>query len=273
MASLSTVTDGEKTKFIARLFHAGLTAEMLRKVNACADMAPLMIKALMCHQSFTLVHGRFAPLADKIAQVKFWPGINPAAVDAAVALAKENGTIAGYEAEVAGNPLLDIVITVYRESVPATLLYARDRMKDVYCDRYFQWNAAYTDNVDERRVKLIDGAKPFNPNKIVVEVVDLGANWNREGGVNVLGVQQAQAARLAGFTVLYAASQSPEWVRQMDGENVPYPLAAALRLNVPEYDGHAYMPVVCRRGVNTYLGGDRVDSRHPLAACPVLREY
>ena len=273
MARLATLPKGQWDQFDRILNATDLTAEEVVKMIDNPDVLKVMLAAMREHPAFRLLHGRFAPLQDKIAQVKSWPGINPADVDAAVALAMENGTIAGYEAESGKNPLLGIVITVYRESVPATLLYARDRMRESHGDRYYQRNAAYAEGVNEKRVKLLEGSKPFTPNRIVVEVVDLGANWNRKDGVIGRNVQKAQASQLASFAVLYAASQSPEWVRQMDGEKVPYALAAALLLNVPGCDGWACMPSVWRNGAEVRLDGSHVDGRFHYVAFPVLREY
>lgn len=273
MARLATLPKGKWDQFDRILNATDLTAEEVVRLIDNPDVLKVMLAAMREQPAFRRIHGRFAPLQDKIAQVKSWPGINPADVDAAVALATENGTIAGYEAESGKNPLLDIVITVYRESVPATLLYARDRMKESHGDRYYQWDAAYAEGVDEKRVKLLEGSKSFTPNRIVVEVVDLGANWNRKDGVIGRDVQKAQASQLASFAVLYAASQSPEWVRQMDGEKVPYALAAALLLSVPDYDEWADMPSVWHNGAHAKLSGHRVDSRFRYDAFPVLREY
>lgn len=269
MARLATLPKGKWDQFDRILGATDLTAEEVVKLIDNPDALKVMLAAMREHPAFRLVHSRFAPLANKIAQVKSWPGINPADVDAAVALATANGTIAGYEAEVDKSPFLDVVVTVYRESVPATLLYARDRMREVYGDHYYQWDAAYAEGVDKKRVKLLKGSKPFTPNRIVVEVVDLGANWNRKDGVIGRDVQRAQAAQLAGFAVLYAVSQSPEWIRQMDGEKVPYAIAAALLLSVPG----TCMPYVWSNGASAELGGSPVDTRCDDSAFPVLREY
>ncbi len=274
MASLASEISGtQMVEFFTRFGRFGGSKARLRELLGNDELMERWVRQLDEQPEFHLLHGRFAPLKDKIAQVKSWPGINPADVDAAVALATENGTIAGYEAESGKSPLLDIVITIYRESVPATLLYARDRMKESHGDRYCQWDAAYAEGVDEKRVKLLKGSKPFTPNRIVVEVVDLGANWNRKDGAIVRDVQKAQASQLASFAVLYAASQSPEWVRQMDGEKVPYALATALLLNVPVYRGWAYTPHVWHYGAFAELHGDRVCDRFCSNAFPVLREY
>lgn len=219
-----------------------------------------------------LIHGRFTPFADKIRMVKAWPGINPADVEAAIETAMENGTIAGYEAEVDKNPFLDIVITVYRESIPATIIYALQLMKGVWGDRYDEWDTAYAQGVDGERVKAIPG-KQFIPNRIVVEVVDLGANWNRKDGVVLEEVQKAQASELADFAVVYSAAQSPKWVEQMDGNDVPYALVPALLLNVPRFDLWSFTPCVWRNGVFAYMCGHLVESTFYDRSMPILKKY
>jgi hypothetical protein len=225
-----------------------------------------------------LIHGRFTPLADKIALVNSWPGINADEVDAAVTVALNNGTIAGYEAEVGENRLLDIVVTPYRESIPATLLYARERMQEAWGDEYSEWAEAYAQDVDDDRVKAIPGAKPFIPNRIVIEVVDFGANSNRESGFYLEDVQKAEGAvQLADFAIIYNAIQSPEWLRQMDGEKVPYAIVAALLLSVYGYGSWwcswQSSPGVWHHGGKVELGRGKVGNQFCGYATPVLRNY
>lgn len=228
------------------------------------------------------VQSCFTPLTEKLAMVKTWPNINPEDVDAAFVTAMENGTIAGYESEAGKIPLLDIVVTVYRKSIPATLIYARERMREAWGEeKYSEWEAAYAQSDDDERVKAIPGAKPFIPNRIVIEVVHLGANWNRGVGIVLEEVQKAQAPKLADFAVIYNVIQSPKWVEQMDGENVPYAMVAALLLNVPGYGSWRCSPgVKWRRGHRKLLYGDKmllngylVSRRCFFDAMPVLREY
>ena len=212
----------------------------------------------------------FTPLADKIKTVKAWPGVNPADVDAAFEMAKEDGTIAGYEAEVGASPLLDIVVTVYRGSVHATLAYLYAR----WCDRYGSdnaWKEAYAGVIGENRVKLIPGASPFIPNRIAIEVVDFGANWDRENGLVLETIQKTQAVNLAGFAVICNGIQSPDWVKQMNGKDTPYAIAGALLLTVPGY--RVYSPFVWRDGRGAGLRGGGVDGRFYGSAVPVLRKY
>jgi len=232
-----------------------------------------MVATMRQHPAFRLIHGRFTPLADKLEVVKTWPDINPADVDTPFALATENGTIAGYNAEVGKNVHLDAVVTCYRESLPATLLYGRDRMKDTWGDKYSEWTEAYAQGVDEKRVQAIPGAKPFVPNRVVIEVVDFGANWNKRDGTKLKDVQKAQAGQLADFAVLFNASQSPEWVQQMDGTNVPHAIMAALLLSVPRCGKWPYSPCVWRDRDGADLSGFHVDRTFGGSAMPLFREY
>lgn len=224
-----------------------------------------------------LIHGIFTPLAGKIAIVKRWPGINPEDVDAALATAMENGTVAGYEGNVADSPFLDIGVTVYRESIPATTIYARERTKEAWGARYTEWDKAYAQGVDDVRVKAIPGAKLFTPNRIVIEATDFGANWNRERGTHMADVQRLQAGDLADFAVIYNAVQSPPWVEQMDGENVPHALVAALHVHVPRCTLEPSSPYLYymprRRSMN--LNSVDVAENHWTrdTALPVLRKY
>ena len=273
MASLHQLTIGEDMEFGRILAAAGFDAEMIRKINKNPDIASVMLAAVRQHPAFKLIHGRFTPLADKLAMVKTWPGISPEDVDAALKAAMENGTIAGYESEVGKNPLLDIVVTVYRESIPFTLVYARERMQEAWGEKYYKWVEAYAQDVDDDRVKPIPGAKPFIPNRIVIEVVDFGANWDRKDGLILENVQKAQPGKLADFAVIYNAAQSPEWLRQMDGEKVPYAFVAALLLSVPGSGSWRYSPYVWHGDDEAGLYGDHVELRFNDHAMPVLREY
>ena len=273
MARLATLKKGDWEAFERHLSAEGLTAEDVLKLNDNPDVIGLMLAAVRQHPAFRLIHGRFTPLADKLEVVKTWPDINPADVDTAFALATENGTIAGYNAEVGKNVHLDAVVTCYRESLPATLLYGRDRMKDTWGDKYSEWTEAYAQGVDEKRVQAIPGAKPFVPNRVVIEVVDFGANWNKRDGTKLKDVQKAQAGQLADFAVLFNASQSPEWVQQMDGTNVPHAIMAALLLSVPEYGAQSHSPFVWRNGGRAKLSGSHVGFRFSEGAMPVFREY
>jgi len=275
MESIATLAAlaGRIQKFLGVLHSAGMPDRFLHEAVNNAQFRQELVEWVNSWPAFRLIHGRFAPLADKVAMVKGWPGIKPDDVDAAVALARENGTIAGFKAESPNNPLLDLVIVPYRESIPATLLYGRARMMEAWGDKYDEWKAAYASGVDDKRVELITGAREFKPNTIQVQAVDFGANWDRQHG-NVLGdIQRAQAGQLADFAGLFNASQSPKWVEQMDGKVVPYTILAALLLSVPSYDARSLSPGVWHGGGRAELSGDHVDGRFHEDCVAVIRKY
>ncbi|NQV12312.1 hypothetical protein HQ524_03030 [Candidatus Uhrbacteria bacterium] len=273
MASLYRIDKGTELELFRVLNGAGLTAEEAKKLSQHPKTVDDMLETMRRHEAFRLVHGRFTPFADKIAMVKAWNGVDPKDVTAAVELADRNGTIAGFKAESPDNPLLDLVIVPCRENVPTTLLYGRKHMKEAFDGRFDEWEVAYAQGVDENRVKLIPGAREFRPNTIVVQAVDFGANWDLENGNVLHDVQEAQAGKLADFAGLFNASQSPKWVEQMDGTNVPYAILAALLLSVPDYDSWAYSPDVWHDAGGAKLHGDHVGSRFHGHSMAVVREY
>jgi hypothetical protein len=275
MESIATLAAlmGRMQKFLGVLRSAGMPDRFLHEVVNNSEFREELVAWVDSQPAFRLIHGRFTPLADKIAMVKSWPDINPADVDAAVALARENGTIAGFKAESPDNPLLDLVIVVYRESLPATLLYGRALMMETFEGRYAEWEEAYAGGVDHERVELIPGACEFRPNTIEVQAVDFGANWDRQHGNVLSDVQKAQAGALADFAGLFNASQSPKWVEQMDGKTVPYTILAALLLSVPGYGVRSYSPSVWHRGGKAKLFGIHVDSRFREVSMAVIRKY
>ncbi|PJA47140.1 hypothetical protein CO172_03000 [Candidatus Uhrbacteria bacterium CG_4_9_14_3_um_filter_36_7] len=181
----------------------------------------------------TLIHGRFTPLQDKITMVKSWPGINPADVDAAVRRARRDGTVALFEKKSPKNDLLDIVIVVNRSDVSQTIVYARERLKEVWGRRYVEWEEVYSGKGKE--FEVISGAK-FYPNRIEVKVVDLSANRNKISSdfwsyfkTGVLDqVQSNQSDKLATFLPIFCAIESPGWVEQMDGKTVPNVLLSGI---------------------------------------------
>ena len=265
---ISTVID-----FLRVLRKTDLTIQELVKLVRFPEDVVAMVEFVRRRPSFRFIHGWFAPLTDKAIMVKSWPGINPKGVDAAIALAHENGTIAGFEAESPENDKLDLVIVPYRESLAATFLYGRARMMETWSGRYVEWENAYAQGVDDKRVELIPGARPFVPNTIVVQAVDFGANWDPKRGNVLRDVQANQAGQLADFAGLFNASQSPEWVKQMNGTSMPYAILAALLLNVPRYDKRSSSPSIRRIGGSANLHSDRVFVRFGQLSMAVVRKY
>lgn len=268
MARLATLPKGEWDQFDRVLSGTDLSAEEVRKLLRHPDVLADMLAAMRRHPVFRLIHERFTPLAEVLEAVKRYPGVTEADVEKALAEATESGRLARYEEESPKNPLLVTVVTVYRASVPETLCYARDRMADAFGDTFTQWEEAYVEGVDENRVRLLEGA-PDHRNCVRIEVVDLGAHWDLKNGFIPKNVRSPKSAT---FAVIYAAAQNPEWVRQMNGRDVPYALSGGLELNVPGRGLWASLPYVWRSGDEAGLDGHWLGRRYRGYALPCLWE-
>lgn len=229
-----------------------------------------------------LVNGRFTTLADKVAHVKTWPGIKPADVDAAVALAAENGTIAAYEAAIKRAPDLDIVLTVHRSSVIATLEYVVERLIEVHGNVYML--RLYRTLFEGRGEARLIGREPFTPDRVTVEIVDLAANRYGQGSAG-LRLQENHRDRLAGFSALYAAIQSPAWIRPTQHFAAPSVLVAGLQVTMSDHldeddtSVHGWIPTIDYREDDEHAHHDQLvlhlhDARWPRDASstvPALR--
>lgn len=268
MARLATLGKGEWDQFDRVLSGTDLSAEEVRKLLRHPQVLADMLTAMRQHPTFRLIHGRFTPLAEKLEVVKRYPGVTEADITAALETARSSGRLARYEEASPENSLLDVVVTVYRASVPETLLYARDRMRDTFGDAFAQWEDVYGQNVDENRVRLLEGV-PDHQNCVRIEVVDLGAHWDPKNGFIPKGVRSVKSAT---FAAIYAVAQNSEWFRQMDGKTVPYALVGGLELNVPGNDLWADLPNVWHNGARAKLDGNWLGARYRGSALPCLWE-
>lgn len=266
--SLARLTRGDEMQFFLQLQEAGYTPEQILKLNQHPEVLATMRATMVEHPVFRLIHGRFTPLAEVLEAVKRYPSVTEADIALALEEAQRSGRLARYEEASPKNPLLTPVVTVYRATVPETLCYARDRMAEAFGDTFAQWEEAYGSGVDENRVRLLEGA-PDHRNCIRIEVVDLGAHWDPKNGFIPKDVRSIKSAT---FTVIYAAAQNPEWVRQMNGRDVPYALSGGLELNVPGYDLWARLPDVWHRGGEAGLDGRWIGYQEHEYALPCLWE-
>lgn len=231
-------------------FHRRLTADDGRKLLRHPKILDAMLATMRQHEDFRLIHGRFHPLEDKLEMVRGWPGVTGAMIDAAIDEAW--GRIKRFREESPKHPFLNIVVSRYLGSAHETLVYARDRMRETFGNAFWQWDA-YANGVDENRVRYLQATAgqpivPIYPNCVRVEVVDLAANWDRKNAMPPRDVRGAKSAHAA---VFFAAAEDPEWVRQMDGEKVPYALAGGFELNDPagsNDDLWVSVPSVCSEG-------------------------
>ncbi|MFH1047936.1 MAG: hypothetical protein V1738_06565 [Patescibacteria group bacterium] len=280
MTSLAKLTDGELTEFKRRLSRAGLTAEMVREVNAIDDddLAKVMVEALRLYPAYRLIHRRFNPLEDKLAQVRSWPGVTEEMIQIALEEGKER--IALFKRESPTNRLLDIVVSVYKPTAHETLAYAIERMEETFGDQSRRTTELYT-NIGESYIRRLDGAAVIiktgvswlegisvPTSGVRIEVVDLGANYDLKDGMVPAAKSGPESAHAS---VLFAAAQDPEWIRQMGGIGwVPYVIAAGFKLTVSD---DSFMPRIYTRCGNVILGANRFDNhaRYYGTALPTLR--
>jgi len=261
-------------EFVDRFGRAGMTPDDLEKIisKGNEDVFADMLKAMREHDIFRLIHGRFKPLDDKIEMVRQWPGVTEKQIEVALDEAKDR--IARFEKESPENPLLNIVVSVYQDDAPSTLIYARDRMCETFGDEFWQWDPAYAEGIDENRVRYLqdeDGNTivPVYRNCVRIEVVDLGAHFNRKDGTIAKDVRGKDSAH---FAVIFTAAQDPTWIRQIDDEQIPWVLACGLELSVPRCDVWMNSPSVGRRGDEARLSADHVGSRFRYTSIAVLWE-
>jgi len=220
-----------------------------------------------------LRHGRFHSLDEKIKIVKGWPGISDRFSEAdftrAVKKARGSGLLGHFEAASPENPFLNVVVSVYLGSVVETFLYGRDRLRDALGKKFMQWEDAYEmPNLDARLV-LLDGI--INPtNCLRVEVLDLGANFNRKDGFIPNDIRSAKSAHAQ---VLYAGAEDHDWICQMHPDyGVPYALMGGYVLTEPGEDKGTFMPHLWFYEDRANLDGEWDDVLCYLSSLPVVWE-
>ena len=133
------------------------------------------------------------------------------------------------------NPFLDAVVVPYlpeKDGVPGyirTFLFLWQRAREQQ-DRSWQWNPAYDGELTSKRIRLLEGIE-HRPG-LRVELIDLGANWDKDSSIAPESVRSSDTSPHAG--VLAAAAEDPDWIRQMDGVNVPHVWVPGYELNVPD---------------------------------------
>jgi len=271
--SMARLSRGDEMQLFNVLQAAGYKPAEIVKLNNHREVLEAMRVAMLTHPVFHLIHEIWTPLNDIVEIARGYDGVSGDQIDFMLKTARENGLVDGFEAESPKNPLLAPVVVKNCETVPATLLFGRELMRQEWGEKYSEWEAAYAQGVDDKRVKPVEGAPLFEPNKLTLQIVDFGANWNPLDGTVLKDVQAAQAGKLAGFEVIFAPSQHPEWFRQMDGEKIPFAIAAALLLSVPGRDEWSLSPSVWHGHDRARLDGCRVGDRFRSYAVPVRREF
>lgn len=227
MANLFTLGFGKVSDLIGKLAEAGLTAEMAEEVRKNPALAEAIVNSLKAQPVFTLVHGLFTHPETQIVRVREWN--------------KEFGwgipdeAFAEMEKSVPAWPedkLIAVVLVPYLadktnadETVTSGLertfheLWARAEAKQ---DANWHWGGY--DKAGPDKLRLLKGIE-HKPG-LRWEVIDMGCNRNQKP-VNVRNPEKSPHAG-----VLASAMLHPQWIKSMDGENVPYVWAPGYEVNV-----------------------------------------
>lgn len=272
MSRLNTLTDGDTTEF-KRVLGEHITAEDAKKLMRHPAIVAAMAKTMREQSVFRLVHGRFHTLDEKIEMVKAWPGISSRFTEAdftrAVEEARDSGLLGRFEAASPKMPLLDIVVVPYLGSVVETFLYGRGRLRDAFGKEFVQ-REVYEMYDFNKRLELLDGIKPVT-NCLKIEVVDLGAHWNRVDGFSP---KETRSAKSAHAQVLFAGAEDTDWVRQMNpDQSVPPALMGGYVLWTPVCDDGLCLPYLWFDHLNGKAGlGSGWSDRYQAFSHPVVWE-
>lgn len=256
MANLFSHEYGKVNDFVGKLAAAGLTAEMIEEVRKNPTLAEAMVKALKAQPAPTLtsdLSGLFTKPEDQLKRVREWNLERGWGVSDEVFAEAEKSIPAVPE-----DDLVAVVLVPY-----LTEVRKKDKIVMTGVERTFQelwalakaeqqanWRWDGYDKAGPERLRLLKGIE-HTPG-LRWEVIDLGANRNRKPE----DVRNAKRSPHAG--ILAAAALHPEWVRAMDGENVPYVWLPGYEVNVP--GGGAWQDVPDLgfyrggRGVRLYCG-------------------
>jgi hypothetical protein len=213
MANLFNLKGGKLFSFVGKLAEGGVTAEMAEEIDRDPALVAMIVEALKKHPRFTLIHGLFTKPEDQIKRVR--------------ELRLERGW---------GIP--DAWLMEAEKSVPkwpddrlvvATLVpYLGDEKDGLNgVERTFQELWAVAAKAQEKSWRW-DGYDKAGPDRLRLlkgiehkpglrwEVIDVGCNR----GKKPVDVRHPERSPSAG--ILASAALHPEWVRAMDGENVPY---------------------------------------------------
>lgn len=239
MANLFSLGFGKVSDLIGKLAEAGLTAEMAEEIRKNPALASIIVDALKSQPTFTLVHGLFTSTEKQIQKVREWNkqfgwGISDEA------FAEAEKSVPAWPKE----RLVAVVLVPYladkkneegeimMTGVERTFheLWARASAEQ---DVNWRWDGY--DKADSDRLRLLSGIE----HKVGLrwEVIDLGSNRNKKP-MDIRSPSSPHAG------VLAAAALHPEWIKVMDGENVPYVFISGYEVQAPGVRPWAGVPLL-----------------------------
>ena len=223
MANLFTLGFGKVSDLMGKLAEAGLTAEMAEEVRKNPALAEVIVNALKSQPAFTLVHGLFVKPEAQIARVRElnlergWGLIDACFLEAERSIPKWPE-----------DKLVVVTLVPYlddekkgRKGVERTF---HELWEVAASAQHAKWRWDGYDKAGPELLRLLKGIE-HKPG-LRWEVIDLGCQRNEKP----MDVRNPEKSPHAG--ILATAMLHPEWIKAMDGENVPYVWAPGYEVNV-----------------------------------------
>lgn len=169
------------------------------------------------------------------------------------------------------DPLISVSVVAFLEAKDGIL--GEHRTFDAY------WEIIKTQHPDASRwsevqatpdrLRLLPGI--VHVPGVRIEVIDHGANWDKEHGLKPMDVRSPETSPHAGL--LASVAQHPKRIRKMDGTTVPFERISGYQMSVPGRDPWRHVPYFYwyRDERQVYLHADWDDSPLPRYSVPVLR--
>ena len=241
MANLFSLGFGKVSDLVGKLAEAGLTAEMAEEVRKNPALAEIIVSALKSQPAFSLVHGLFTKPEAQLVRVREWNrefgwGITDEAFTEA-----EKSVPAWPKERLVALVLVPYLDDKKNEKGEATMSGVERTFHELWAraaseqDANWRWDGYYKAGPD--RLRLLKGIE----HKVGLhwEVIDLGCSRSKKP----MDVRSSKSSPHAG--ILAAAALHPEWIKAMDGENVPYVWVVGYEVSVSDEDPWRSVPGVC----------------------------
>ena len=223
MANLFTLGFGKVSDLMGKLAEAGLTAEMAEEVRKNPALAEVIVNSLKQQPAFTLVHGLFVKPEAQIVRINELRQERDWGIPDAWLTEAEKSVPKWPE-----DKLVVVTLVPYlddekkgRKGVERTFHELWDGAAK---QQHANWRWDGYDKAGPDKLRLLKGIE-HKPG-LRWEVIDMGCQCN----LKPMDVRNPEKSPHAG--VLASAMLHPEWIKSMDGENVPYVWAPGYEVNV-----------------------------------------
>jgi hypothetical protein len=223
MANLFDLKAGKYNALMGKLAKAGFTAEMAEEILQNPKLAELMVGTLKQQPAPSLVHRPFIKPEAQIARVnelrheRGW-GISDAW------LTKAEKSVPKWP----DSRLVAVTLVPYLDDVKNGPKGVERTFQELWAvaakQQHASWRWGGYDQAGPERLQLLKGIE-HKPG-LRWEVIDLGCQRNEKP----MDVRRPEKSPHAG--ILASAALHPEWIKAMDGENVPHVWVPGYEVNV-----------------------------------------